>query len=174
MTDIWDWIGRYHEHIKIGFAVAAAAWVLIEFKGKESENRVAQTIEYVKQSSTGELSAAEIKITRYWLREDTVQKLKSIPKGDKEAWAAFVIKSVDDPLFAEVWKVTNFYKGLAMCVNSGICDSKTACERFHRDIRVFVNVYAPYFERYSETFGDDILGVIRQMLANQDCKASHQ
>lgn len=174
LVAVGAWIGKYAQQIKICFAIIAAIWILVEYTGKQQEARVEHSLDYVKQLSEGELLAADIRLTQFWVKKSTVQKLESLPKGDKKAYADFLIDSVDSSLTAEVWQLFNFFKNLSICVNTRICDAATACTRFRRDIEAFLQSYEPYFERYKSIFHDDAFEPIRKMLSDEACKSSSQ
>jgi hypothetical protein len=172
LSTLANWMGRYNEQIKIIFALVAAIWVLVEYRGKQEETRIERAIDYMKRSSMGELLAAELKMTQYWTDQGIVQKLESMPKGDKKIFADFISESVEKSLKIEVWRVFNFYNSLAICVNGQLCDPTAACNSFKRDIKVFIENYGPYFEQYRAIHYDDALKPIRTMLAHKACSSS--
>jgi hypothetical protein len=172
LADLGKWVGKYNEQIKIVFVVVAALWVLIEYKHKQEEARIERTIDYIKRSSMGELLAAEVKMTQYWTNKATDQRVNALPKQDKKAYADFIVETVERSLTTEVWQMFNFYKSLAICVNARLCDPTTACIRFQRDIKIFIENYGPYFEHYHAKYHDDALRPIRTLLAQKTCTSS--
>lgn len=161
------------EVIKIVFALCAAGWILIEYSAKQKQARIERTVDYAKKLDEGALLAADLKMTLFWLEPAILQELQSLPQGDKEAFANFIVKKVESSLKQEVWQLFGFYRGLAICVNTGLCDPSTACSRFRHDLMVFSENYGPYFERYYKAYHDDALQPIRMLLKTQQCLVSN-
>jgi hypothetical protein len=46
----------------------------------------------------GELSLTELAMTKFWTDPATVQRLESLPTGDKEKFAGFIVDSVETSL----------------------------------------------------------------------------
>lgn len=159
MKRIWGFIGRYAEQIKIGFAIFAALWIYYEFLGKQHEARIERAIAYIKRAGEDKLLDAEIKRTRHWI--GLQEKLLAV-QGNQDEFNKLSIKS-GQALFDEVWLALNFFKDLAVCVNTGLCDTDTACSRFSRDIEVFLSNYKAYFEAYQKIFREDVLRPVRNM-----------
>lgn len=160
-------IGQYHEHIKIAFAMIAALWVLMEYRGKQYEQRVERAVNYIKQASESSLLDAEVKTTLTWVDPAFLAKVKAAT-GDREAVNKLLANSIEQSLTKEVWNTFNFYKSLSICVNADLCDAKTACARFERDIRIFNENTASYFVQYMNNYRDDAIKPIRAFL--ETCK----
>jgi hypothetical protein len=158
-------VATYAEQIKIFFAVFAALWIFFEYRGKQEESRVERSMEYVKRVGEDKLLDAEIKTTRYWLNPDIKKRLEAI-KGDRKAFERLSIEGANQ-MPSDVWLFLNFYKGLSICVNSGLCDAETACARFGRDMEIFSENFNPYFELYREQFKDDVMRPLREMLTKK-------
>jgi len=169
-----QWTGKYNELIKLAFVIVAAFWVLFEYKGKQEEARVERTIGYINQSTKDDLLKAEISMTKFLTNKATVEKLNSLPEGDKKAYADFMVQIVENSLMTEVWQTYNFYKSLAICVNANLCEAATACIRFRRDLDIFIENFGPYFERYRSEHHDDALKPIRTLLAGKSCTSSSE
>jgi hypothetical protein len=156
-------LGTYHEQIKIAFTIFASIWILGEYKAKQHESRVERSAAYMKQGGGEKVTDAEIKSALFRLQPDFKARLDKIPKGDKAAFEAFSIEN-GKRLEEEIWRRLQFYNGLAVCVNSGLCDSETACSGFNADIRVYFENYGPYFSKYQNDYQHDALRPVREMM----------
>jgi hypothetical protein len=167
ISRLWRWIGADNEQIKIIFALVAATWIIVEYRIKQHELRVERTVSYVKKATEDKFIEDSIKLTRGLLDPDMMTRLESV-EGDKEKYAK-IMKEFAEKNFSETWRIYNFYNDLATCVNENLCDSATACRRFHREISVFVSNTAPYFDDYHKKYHDDAFKAIRKMQSDASC-----
>jgi hypothetical protein len=156
-------VGTYSEQIKLAFALVAAIWILFEYRAKQHESRIERSAEYMKQGAAEKVVDAEIKSIVFRLTPDFLQRRDAIPKDDRRAFEAFAIAN-GEKLVEEVWRRLHFYKSLAICVKSGLCDADTACARFSTDIAIYFENYGPYFANYREKYQHDALQPVRQMM----------
>ena len=156
-------VGTYHEQIKISFAIFAAVWIFFEYRGKQQEGRVERSAAYMKQEGAEKVTEAEIKAVLFRLDSDFKKRLDAVPEGDRAAFEAFAIAN-GEKLAEDVWRRLHFYKSLAICVKSGLCDPETACTGFRTDIIIYFANYGPYFDRYRKTYQHDALQPVRQMM----------
>lgn len=161
-----DAIRNNADAIKFALILPAAAWAYFEYDAKQTEAKVERTLSYVKQADQGELLAAEMKMTAFWIREDVVKERDVVPKGDKVAFDKFMASKTRTHLLNEVWPALNFYKSLSICVKMKLCNSTSACQRFARDMKVFVENYRAYFVEYRAVHSDDALKPLNEMLNN--------
>jgi hypothetical protein len=155
-------VGTYNEQIKIAFALIAAIWILCEYRAKQHETRVERSAEYMKQHAAEKVVDAEIKSVLYRLTPDFLARRDAIPEGDRQAFEQFAITN-GEKLADEVWRRLHFYKSLAICVKSGLCDAETACSRFKTDMTIYLANYGPYFAKYLKTHQHDALQPVREM-----------
>ncbi len=94
-----DAIRNNADAIKFALILPAAAWAYFEYDAKQTEAKVERTLSYVKQADQGELLAAEMKMTAFWIREDVVKERDVVPKGDKVAFDKFMASKTRDSSF---------------------------------------------------------------------------
>jgi hypothetical protein len=152
---------EYSDLLKIFFVIVAAGWALCEYKDKQREIKVERTVEYTKRAGTAEISAAELKLTNYWTSQETLDKLKALPKKDKAAFGELVLKEVEN-LKTEVWTMYRFYNSVATCVNAQLCEPRAACDSFKQDLDIFVENYLPYFDKLRADYSFDALAEIQR------------
>ncbi len=157
------------ELVKLVFAVIAALWVLFEYRAKQEEGRVAQTLEHVKRWNTEEIAQADRKINDFII--DPVNKPKlDAAKGNKQALDDFMTDAAKAKLSTEVWKIYNFYNNVAVCVDAELCEAVSACRYFGSQMKIFLENFGAYFEEFRKSYKYDALTQIHAMLAIKACK----
>jgi hypothetical protein len=163
VTRAVDWLKAYSEPIKILFLVVAAGWALNEYHGKQEETKVARVIDYVNQASD-RLAPVQLKVAQFWKDDEDAKKAREI--SDRPTFVDAIAKLVGDKLSSESMVLFDYYNGLALCVNAGLCSAQAACSIAGQEMRVFLENEGPYFDKLSKEFKYDALKQIRTMIGS--------
>src|SRR5262249_32092492 len=149
--------------------VIAAIWVLVEYRGKQDETKTARVIDYVNNASD-RLAPVQLKVAQFWKRDPDAKSAREI--SDRAKFAATIADLVETKLEAEAWQQIDYYNGLALCVNAGLCSAEAACSIAGQETKVFLENEGPYFEKLGKEFKYDILKPMRAMVAMRPCRRS--
>jgi hypothetical protein len=161
----WTWLGANHEQVTIAFAVCAGLYVLFEYQSNSKDTDVKRTLELQARFGQKELIEARYKLENYWLSPQSKADLDLAP-GSKNQKITKVI--LDHNLDGNVFLVADFLSQVATCVKKEICDVKTACATFKKNVVEMRNTYYDLFKRWEERWGENI-GEASYKVFNESC-----
>lgn len=160
--NVRTFVKENHEVITITLAIVAGSYVLVEYLGKQYEQRVEKTQSYVKEMDSGETRNARQWLDLHWTKKKNllaaIDKAANDPNGESEfdKNIAEYMKdfNLDDTANEEnvkyILQLLYFYTGLAKCVSDGLCDLKSACDLFGDDMGRFYVLHSSLIKIWRE------------------------
>ena len=118
---------------------------LIEYFDYKKSNRIENSLVLVERFNQGEILKNRAATSLVW--QDLHQELINLFQKDSspEAYEGFVLAVVKEKNLAkEVSSIMGFYEETAICVNAGLCETRTINRYFSKSGRSFFNKYYPY------------------------------
>lgn len=131
----------------ISFMAVITAVPLFFWQQRESmwSTRVANAMQFIIMSNSGEIAQARISLSKPWTTFDTNRFMTSNPpRAAIRKMKRDVTAGVDSET---VMETTDFYSSVILCRNSNICDKDTIDVYFRSSITAF---YCTYDDRISE------------------------
>lgn len=175
----WNWIGENEKQlnfiiavIKIFFSIAAAGYAFWLYQAKITDDKIQKTMQYITESMTGNVAKAELYRSSYWADENNTQKMDNIYESKGKTGLDQYLLEVSKTELSESIRIShNFYRSMSICVNCGLCDAKTACDYFKKDLKTFLENYNQYFLEYKRKWNADPLSEIKIFLKNHECRS---
>lgn len=139
-----------------------------EYKYKQHQDRVAQTLSYVKEYNSGEVLEARRKVSVAWSRFDLSQK--DFANEDYRISVEYKISTTNR---LQLWLLADFHGIVWKCVTEGLCDKKTALAFFGEEARRLYNLHFHYIEivrKDDETFAMDWSYLVTAYVAESKAK----
>jgi len=154
LSRLWKWVGSNHEQVAILFAVVAGAYVLFEYKSKESEETVKRAMEFQARYGQKEILEARVKLHGYLLGEQFQKDYAAAKAKGGNAKMTELIRS--HGLEPSVYVLVDFYDQVTTCVENDLCDKKTACAIFKEPITSLASNYHGLFDEWQKNWGENL------------------
>jgi hypothetical protein len=162
----WSWLGTSHDQVTIAFGVIAAFYVLFEYRSNATDTEIKRTLDLQTRYGQKELLDARYKLESYWLSSKSADDLAKAAGPTKNEKITQVV--LDQKLDGNVFLLADFYNQVAVCVKERICDRKTACAAFKRDIVGLRNTYFDLFKTWEARWGEN-LGEVPYKILSETC-----
>jgi len=143
---------------------------LFQYYDRVHESRVSESLRYIQryQNSSENVFGARLYLDLFWVSEDG---RKALDRAKIEEWPRLAkgIAKKQDQHMKSVYTLLLFYREVSLCAREGLCDKRTTCTFFRRDINAFKNLYRELFQEWGESWAESFT-VELECFANETCK----